>query len=155
MCAVRNWEMGTRGVWGTGTVSGDGCFYTGDIGRIDDEHYLYIMGRSKDMIISGGYNIYAEEVESVLAAHPMVQEVAVIGVPREKWGEEVKAVIVRKPGMEVSETEIIEFCRARLASYKKPQSIDFVSHLPRSGAGKVAKNKLKEKYWQGFDRDVH
>ncbi len=107
------------------------------------------------MIISGGYNIYAEEVESVLAAHPMVQEVAVIGVPSEKWGEEVKAVIVRKPGTEVSETEIIDFCRARLAGYKKPQSIDFVSDLPRSGAGKVAKSKLKEKYWEGLDRKVH
>jgi fatty-acyl-CoA synthase len=132
-----------------------GWFYTGDIGRIDDEQYLYIMGRSKDMIISGGYNIYAEEVESVLAAHPMVQEVAVIGVPSEKWGEAVKAVIVRKPGTELSETEIIDFCKTRLASYKKPQSIDFVSNLPRSGAGKVAKSKLKEKYWEGFDREVH
>jgi len=132
-----------------------GWFYTGDIGKLDEEHYLYITGRSKDMIISGGYNIYAEEVERVIAAHPKVQEVAVIGVPDERWGEAVKAIVVPKPAEKVTEGEVIEFCKANLASYKKPQSVEFVANLPRSGAGKVAKNRLRQMYAGGFERKIH
>jgi acyl-CoA synthetase (AMP-forming)/AMP-acid ligase II len=122
---------------------------------MDEEHYLYIIGRKKDMIISGGYNIYAEELERILAAHPKIHESAVIGVPDEKWGESVKAVVVLKAGFEATQEEIIEFCKAHLASYKKPQTVDFVPSLPRSGPGKVAKNKLREKYWAGLERKVH
>jgi fatty-acyl-CoA synthase len=133
----------------------DGWYYTGDIGRFDEENHLYILGRSKEMIISGGYNIYAEEVEQALAAHPKVQEVAVIAVPDEKWGEAVKAVVILKPGVQATEIEIIDFCKDSLASYKKPQSVDFVSSFPRVGAEKVARNKLREKYWAGFERRVH
>ena len=133
----------------------NGWYYTGDIGRFDEDHGLYILGRSKEMIISGGYNIYAEEVEQVLATHPKVQEVAVIAVPDEKWGEAVKGVVVLKPGVQATEAEIIDFCKDNLASYKKPRSVDFVSSLPRVGAEKIARNKLREKYWAGFERNVH
>ena len=130
-------------------------FYTGDVGNLDEDHSLYIVGRSKDMIISGGYNIYAEEVERVIGAHPAIQEVAVIGVPDEKWGEAVKAMVVVKPGMQVRESDIIDFCRDRLAGYKKPKSVDFLTSLPRIAVGKVAKQKLREKYWRDMDRKVH
>lgn len=139
----------------TNKVLRDGWYYTGDIGRIDEENYLYVLGRSKEMIISGGYNIYAEEVERTLAVHPKVQEVAVIAVPDEKWGEAVKAVVILKPGTKATEKEIIDFCKENLASYKKPQSVDFVSCLPRVGAEKIARKKLREKYWAGFERKVH
>lgn len=139
----------------TAEVLRGGWFYTGDIGKCDEEHYLYIVGRSKDMIISGGYNIYAEEVERVIAAHPKIQEVAVIGVPDAKWGEAVKAIVVLKPGAEATESEIIDFCKTNLASYKKPQSVDLVTSLPRSDVGKVAKSRLREKYWDGLERRVH
>jgi acyl-CoA synthetase (AMP-forming)/AMP-acid ligase II len=139
----------------TAEVLRGGWFYTGDIGKCDEEHYLYIVGRSKDMIISGGYNIYAEEVERVIAAHPKIQEVAVIGVPDTKWGEAVKAIVVLKPGAEATESEIIDFCKTNLASYKKPQSVDLVTSLPRSDVGKVAKSRLREKYWDGLERRVH
>jgi acyl-CoA synthetase (AMP-forming)/AMP-acid ligase II len=139
----------------TAEVFREGWYYTGDNGRLDEEHYLYIMGRSKDMIISGGYNIYAEEVEGILATHPKVQESAVIAVPDEKWGEAVKAIVVLKEGCKATGEEIIDFCRAHLASYKKPQMVEFVSSLPHSGPGKVAKNRLREKYWAGLERKVH
>lgn len=142
----------------TAEVLRDGWFYTGDIGKIETENYtqyLYIMGRSKDMVISGGYNIYTEEVERVIAHHPDVQEVVVIGVPDEEWGEAVKAVVVLKPGSQADEREIIDFCRANLASYKKPQSVDFVGSLPRTGAEKVAKKEVRDKYWAGLERKLH
>jgi len=139
----------------TAEVLKDGWFYTGDIGRIGEDHYLYIMGRSKDIIISGGYNIYAEEVERVIASHPDVQDVAVIGVPDEAWGEAIKAVVVLKPGAQAAEKDIIDLCKANLASYKKPQSVDFVTSLPRTGAEKIAKQKLRERYWAGLERKVH
>lgn len=139
----------------TAEVLKDGWYFTGDIGRLDEEHYLYILGRSRDMIISGGYNIYAEEVENVLKHHPKVLEVAVIGVPDEKWGEAVKAIIVLKPGCQAAEEEIIEFCKDNLASYKKPRSVEFVPYLPHIGAGKIAKKELKEKYWMGLERKIH
>lgn len=139
----------------TADVLRGGWFYTGDVGKMDEDNYLYIVGRSKDMIISGGYNIYAEEVEEVIAAHPKVQEVAVIAIPDDQWGEAVKAVVVLKPGMEASQGEIIDFCRGNLASYKKPQSVDFVTSLPRNDVGKVSKKIIREKYWAAFERNVH
>lgn len=139
----------------TAEVLREGWYYTGDIGRLDEEHYLYILGRSKDMIISGGYNIYAEEVERVLSAHPKVHQTAVIAVPDEKWGEAVKAIVVLKAGLEATEEEIIDFCKIHLAGYKKPQTVEFMSSLPYSGAGKVAKKQLREKYWADLERNVH
>jgi len=138
----------------TNQVLRKGWYYTGDIGRLDEEKYLYITGRSKDVIISGGYNIYAEEIERVIALHPKVKEVAVIAVPDEKWGEAVKAIVVLKKGFTATAEEIIEFCKMKIASYKKPQSVSFVSHLPHSEAGKIAKNQLKEEYWAGQQRKV-
>jgi acyl-CoA synthetase (AMP-forming)/AMP-acid ligase II len=139
----------------TAEVFRDGWFYTGDIGILDEEHYLYILGRKKDMIISGGYNIYAEELERILAAHPKIRESAVIGVPDEEWGESVKALVVLKTGLDATPEEIIEFCKARLAGYKKPRTVEFVPSLPRSGPGKIAKNTLREKYWAGLERKVN
>jgi acyl-CoA synthetase (AMP-forming)/AMP-acid ligase II len=133
----------------TAKVLKDGWFHTGDIGKLDEQGYLYILGRSKNIIISGGYNIYEEEVEGVLARHPKVKEVAVIGVPDEKWGEAVKAIVVLRPDVQASEKEIIDFCKENMASYKKPQSVDFVTGLLRLSSGKVAKQKLREKYWEG------
>jgi long-chain acyl-CoA synthetase len=138
----------------TAKVFKDNWFYTGDVGRMDEEGYLYIVGRSKNMIISGGYNIYEEEVERVLAAHPKVKEAAVIGVPDEKWGEAVKAIVSLRPGVEVREEEIIEFCKENLASYKKPRSVDFVAALPRLSSGKVAKQQLREKHWEGHEKKI-
>ena len=106
------------------------------------------------MIISGGYNIYEEEVESVMAQHPKVKDVAVIGIPDEKWGEAVKAVVILKPDAQVTEGEIIEFCKNKLASYKKPRSIDFVAEFPRLDSGKLAKQKLRDKYWEGYNLKI-
>ena len=106
------------------------------------------------MIISGGENIYSVEVEAVIYKHPAVLEVAVVGVPDEKWGEAVKAVVVLKPGKEVDEKELIDFCKQHIASYKVPKSIDFVDELPKSGAGKILKRVIRDKYWKGRERRV-
>ena len=110
----------------------DGWFHTGDAGYLDNDGYLYIYDRVKDMIISGGENIYPAEVENALFSHPAVADVAVIGVPDDKWGEAVKAIVVRKPGAEVTPEELIGFARERIAGYKVPRSVDFVDALPRN-----------------------
>ncbi|HEX78181.1 MAG TPA: fatty acid--CoA ligase [Dehalococcoidia bacterium] len=123
-----------------------GYLHTGDLATVDEEGYIYIVDRKKDMIISGGENIYSREVEEAIFAHPAVRDVAVIGVPDEKWGEAVKAVVVLKEGATATEEEIIEFCRQRIASYKKPKSVDFVPELPRNATGKVLKTLLREQY---------
>ena len=147
-----------KGYWNqpemTEQVLKDGWLHTGDMGRMDQHRYLYIVDRKKDMIISGGENIYAKEVEDVLSSHPAVAQVAVIGVPDNKWGEAVKALVIKKRGAEVSEEELIGFCKTRLASYKKPKSIEFVKDFPKSTAGKVLKRELREEYWQGRDRKI-
>jgi len=126
----------------------DGWFYTGDLATIDEYGYVYIVDRKKDIIISGGINISSKEVEEVLYKHAAVNQAAVIGVPHEKWGETVKAVVVLNKGYTVLEKELIDFCKAGLASYKKPTSIDFVSDLPKTSSGKINKKELREKYWQ-------
>jgi len=126
----------------------DGWFYTGDLATIDEEGYVYIVDRKKDIIISGGINISSREVEEILYRHEAVNQAAVIGVPDEKWGETVKAVVVLNKGIDVQEKELIDFCRAGLASYKKPTSVDFFSDLPKTSSGKINKRKLREKYWK-------
>ena len=120
-----------------------GWFHSGDLVRRDEEGFIYVVDRKKDMIISGGENIYSAEVEAVLHTHPGVQEAAVIGVPDPKWGETVKAVVVLKPGHEATPEEIIDFCGENLARFKRPKIVEFIRALPRSAAGKVLKNELR------------
>jgi fatty-acyl-CoA synthase/long-chain acyl-CoA synthetase len=132
----------------------DGWVVTGDIAYQDDDGYLYIADRKKDMIVSGGMNIYPAEVEAVIYRHPAVAQVAVIGVPDERWGEAVKAVIELKQGAKATEEEIIDFCKQHLASQKKPKSVDFVDALPVTNAGKVSKKEIRDQYWQGRERRV-
>ncbi|MCH7902389.1 AMP-binding protein, partial [archaeon] len=123
----------------------DGWFITGDIGKIDKDGYIMFMGRSKDLIISGGINIYPVEIEEVINSHPEVQESAVIGVPDKFFGEAVKAFVVLKNGITVDENDIISYCKQKVASYKKPKYIEFIENLPRNTMGKVQKNVLREK----------
>lgn len=130
-------------------------FLTGDAGYLDDKAYLYIYDRVKDMIVSGGENIYPAEVESALFGHPAVADVAVIGVPDERWGEAVKAVVVRKPGAELAPGELIGWARERIAGYKLPKSVDFIEALPRNPTGKILKRELRKTYWVGKDRQVN
>jgi len=132
----------------------DGYFRTGDGGYLDGAH-LVIADRKKDVIISGGENVSSIEVEDCLYQHPAVAEVAVIGVPHEKWGETVKALIVRRAGQTADEQEIIDFCRQRMAHYKCPTSIDFADELARTATGKLQKFKLRQPYWEGRDRLVN
>jgi acyl-CoA synthetase (AMP-forming)/AMP-acid ligase II len=132
----------------------DGWFRTGDIGRMDEAGYVYVEDRLKDMIISGGENIYSPEIERVLAEHPVVAEVAVIGVPDEQWGEQVKAVVSLKPGTESTEQELIGWCREHLASFKCPRSIDVLDALPRNPTGKILKRQLRQPYWEGRERAI-
>ncbi len=124
----------------------DGWLYTGDLATIDEEGYVQIVDRKKDMIITGGENVYSTEVENVLYMHPAILEAAVIGVPDEKWGEAVKAVVVLKEGYNLTEQEIISFCKEHLAHYKAPKSVDFVDSLPKTGSGKIYKKGLRERY---------
>ncbi len=123
-----------------------GWFHSGDLVKRDVEGYIYVVDRKKDMIISGGENIYPAEIEEVLYKHPKILECAVLGVHDEKWGESIKAVVVCKPGEQLSEQEVIDYCKSHLASYKKPRSVDFVESLPRSALGKVLKRVLREQY---------
>jgi fatty-acyl-CoA synthase len=143
----------TKGYWNrpeeTEKTFKDGWLFTGDMAVVDTEGYVNIVDRKKDMIITGGENIYSVEVENVLYAHPAIYEAAVIGVPDPKWGEAVKAVVVLKPGKSVTEQEIIQFCKENIARYKAPKSVDFISELPKTGSGKIFKKGLKEKYVSG------
>jgi long-chain acyl-CoA synthetase len=126
----------------------DGWYWTGDVGRLDDEGYLYLLDRSKDMIVSGGENVYCTEVEDALYTHAQVLEATVFGIPDERWGEAVHAVVV--PRGDVSADELVAHCRSRIAGYKVPRSISFQSEpLPKSGPGKVLKRELRAVYWEG------
>ena len=133
----------------------DGWLYTGDLATIDREQYVRIVDRKKDMIVTGGENVYTLEVENLLYKHPAILEVAVIGVPDSKWGEAIKAVVVLKKDYSVSEQEIIDFCKERTAHYKCPKSIDFLNDLPKTGSGKIFKKSIREKYWEGYEKRVH
>ncbi|HWA01936.1 MAG TPA: long-chain-fatty-acid--CoA ligase [Rhizomicrobium sp.] len=130
-------------------------FSTGDAGFFDADGYLYIHDRVKDMIVSGGENIYPAEVENALMGHPAIADVAVIGVPDERWGEAVKAIVVKKPGIEAPPDEIIAYARQRIAGYKLPKSVDFVDTLPRNPSGKVLRKDLRRPYWEGRERQVN
>jgi long-chain acyl-CoA synthetase len=148
-----------KGYWrlseATASSMRDGWFHTGDAGYFDEDGYLYIHDRLKDMIISGGENVYPAEVESALFGHPAVADIGVIGVPDERWGEAIKAVVVRKPGVVVTEAELIAYARERIAHYKAPKSVDFVDALPRNPSGKILKRVLRAPYWEGRDRQVN
>ena len=140
----------------TAAAIDDGWMHTGDLATVDQENFIYIVDRSKDMIISGGENIYTAEVENALYTHPAVLEAAVIGIPHEQWGEIVHAVVVCKSGMSVSSDELIVHVRTQIAGYKIPRSIEFRPEaLPKSGAGKILKRDLREKYWAGKSRQVN
>jgi len=135
-------------------VRPDGWFRTGDMGRVDDEGFVFVEDRIKDLIISGGENIYSPEIERVLAEHPSVMEVAVIGVPDDRWGETVKAVVSLKPDTSATEEELIAYCREHLAAYKCPTSVDILEALPRNPTGKILKRDLRKPYWEGRDRTI-
>ncbi|MEM5432800.1 AMP-binding protein [Cupriavidus oxalaticus] len=132
----------------------NGWLHTGDIGHLDAEGCLHITDRKKDMIISGGFNVYPSEVEQVIWSHPAVQDCAVIGVPDDKWGEAVKAVVELNVGQAVSAEELVALCKEKLGSVKAPKSVDFVAALPRSTVGKVLKKDLRQQYWQGQQRNI-
>jgi acyl-CoA synthetase (AMP-forming)/AMP-acid ligase II len=137
------------------TLDKDGWLRTGDAGYMDEDGYLYIHDRIKDMIISGGENIYPAEVESALCDHPDVAEAAVIGVPDERWGEAVKAIVVMKPGKSATAADIISFTRERIAGFKTPKTVDFIEALPRNPSGKILRRHLRDPYWVGRDRQVN
>jgi fatty-acyl-CoA synthase len=139
----------------TRTLSADNWLRTGDAGTLDKDGYLYIHDRIKDMIISGGENIYPAEVESAICDHPDVAEVAVVGVPDDTWGEAVKAVVVMKPGRTATAADLIAFTRERIAAFKTPKSVDFVAALPRNASGKILRRQLREPYWEGQERQVN
>ena len=147
-----------KGYWNREEATADvirgGFFHTGDAGYFDEEGFLYIHDRVKDMIVSGGENVYPAEVENAIFGHPGVADVAVIGVPDDTWGEAVKAIIVAKPGEEPSEEDIIAWAKERIAGYKAPKSVDFAEALPRNPSGKILRKDLREPYWAGQERRV-
>ncbi|OBA76854.1 long-chain fatty acid--CoA ligase [Mycolicibacterium elephantis] len=136
------------------TVTPDGWLKTGDVGYLDDAGYLYLYDRIKDMIVSGGENVYPAEVENVLMDHPQVADVAVIGVPDDTWGEAVKAIVVPASEAALNPAELLGFARERLAGFKLPKSVDFAAELPRNPSGKLLKRRLREPYWCDVDRRV-
>jgi fatty-acyl-CoA synthase len=147
-----------RGYWNLPEATAEalrgGWMHTGDAGVIDEEGYIYLQDRVKDMIVSGGENVYPREIENVLFQHPAVADVAVIGVPDERWGETVKAIVVARQGRMPTAEELIDFCRDKLAGYKRPRSVDFLPALPRNPSGKVLKRELREPYWEGQRRRI-
>lgn len=132
-----------------------GWHHTGDVGYMDEDGYVYIVDRKKDMIISGGFNVYCTEVEAGIMALPQVQECAVIGVPDDKWGEAVKAIVVCRPGDSLSESEVIAHCKAKLGSVKSPKSVEFWSEIPKTPAGKLDRKAMRKPYWATAERGVH
>ncbi|RYH70994.1 MAG: o-succinylbenzoate--CoA ligase [Alcaligenaceae bacterium] len=139
----------------TAEVSAHGWHHTGDIGRIDQDGYVYLVDRKKDMIVSGGFNVYPSEVEQVIWTHPAVQDCAVVGAPHEHWGEAVTAVVELKPGMNALPEEIMSLCKAQLGGVKAPKSVEIWEQLPRSSVGKVLKREIRAKFWAGRDRMIN
>jgi acyl-CoA synthetase (AMP-forming)/AMP-acid ligase II len=138
----------------TEEVKAGGWYHTGDAASLDKEGFLYIKDRVKDMIITGGENVFPAEVENALHSHAEITDVAVIGIPDDKWGEAIKAVIVRKPGSSLSEADIIDYARTRIAGFKVPKSIDFIDELPRNPSGKILRRVLRAPYWDAVGRQV-
>jgi long-chain acyl-CoA synthetase len=165
---VKQGEVGEVAVRGAGVMRGywrqpeataaaidaNGWYRTGDAGWLDGDGDLFIYDRVKDMIVSGGENVYPAEVENAIDGHPDVAEVAVIGVPDALWGEAVKAIIVAKPGAAADEASVIAWARKRIGGFKVPKSVDFVDALPRNATGKVLRRMLRERYWSGLERRV-
>ena len=148
------------GYWGMESVTAEtlrnGWLHTGDLGYMDEDGFVFIVDRAKDMVISGGENIFSVEVEGAIYSHPAVQECAVIGIPHEHWGEAVHAIVVLREGSRASDSEIIEHCREKIAGYKVPRTVDFrVEPLPVSGAGKVLKNELRAPFWEEKNKRVN
>ena len=147
------------GYWGnpgaTDEVFSDRWYKTGDVAVCDEDGYHYIVDRVRDMVITGGLNVYPAEVEAALSRHPAVGEVAVIGVPDDRWGESVKAVVVLREGTAATAGELAAFCGENLAGYKKPRSFDFVDSLPTGSTGKILKRELARQYWEGKGRRVN
>ncbi len=136
------------------TIDAEGWVHTGDAAIMDEDGFVYIQDRIKDMIISGGENVYPAEVESAIYGHPAIAEVAVIGIPSEKWGEEVKACIVCKPGHDLDPNEVIAYTRERVAAFKAPKTIDIIPEMPRNASGKILRRQLRDPYWEGQERQV-
>jgi long-chain acyl-CoA synthetase len=133
----------------------DGWMHSGDGGWMDEDGFVYVVDRLKDMIITGGENMYSIEVENAVARHPAVAQCAVIGIPSKRWGEQVHAVVVKKSGAKISADELIAFCKTLIAGYKCPRSVDISeTPLPLSGAGKILKRELRKSFWEGRERRV-
>lgn len=149
----------TSGYWNkpdeTKAALRDGWYWTGDVGYLIEDGHLFLVDRAKDMIISGGENVYSIEVEDAVSTHPAVAEVAVIGVPDDRWGERVHAVVALRPGATLSEVELRDHCRELIAGYKRPRSLEIVAALPRSGPGKVLKQELRKPHWHDADRQIN
>ncbi len=147
-----------RGYWNrpeaTAETIIDGWLLTGDAGYRDEDGYFYIHDRVKDMIVTGGENVYPAEVENAIFGCPGIADAAVIGVPSDRWGEEVKAVVVCKPGEAPTAAEVIAYARGRIAGYKAPKSVEFIDALPRNASGKVLRRELRAQYWAGRDRAI-
>ena len=148
-----------RGYWNqpqlTADTIRDGWLKTGDAGYLDDQGYLYLVDRVKDMIVSGGENVYSAEVENALMRHPDLLQCAVIGVPDDRWGERVHAVVYLRPGSKVTSAELNAHCEGLIANYKRPKSYDFSkTPLPLSGVGKILKTELRKPYWAGRSRNI-
>jgi fatty-acyl-CoA synthase len=147
-----------RGYWRkeeeTKKTIGDGWIHSGDLGTVDEDGFIYVLDRKKDMIITGGLNVYSIEVENVLARHPGVAEVIVFGVPDPKWGEQVLAIVLRKPDSIVSEENLIQYCKDNLSVYKVPKRVEFRESIPKTAYGKYDKKKVRAEYWAGYDRQI-
>jgi acyl-CoA synthetase (AMP-forming)/AMP-acid ligase II len=135
-------------------IDDEGWARTGDVGFVDDDGFLHIVDRKKDVIVSGGFNIYPAEVERVIAGLEEVSEVVVVGTPSERWGEAVKAVVVVRPGFELDADRVVDVCRRNLASYKKPVEVEFVDYLPKGSTGKILRRELRDREWSGKERRV-
>lgn len=139
----------------TASIREHGWHHTGDIGYVDEDGYVYIVDRKKDMIISGGFNVYCGEVEGAIMALPQIREAVVFGVPHDKWGEAVKAVVVMQDGESLSEDAVIRHCKTKLGGVKSPKSVEFRSEIPKTPAGKLDRKAIRKPYWAGIDREVH
>ena len=144
-------DLVMKGYWNSSSLTADimrnGWLHTGDMGRYDKDGYVYIVDRKKDMIITGGENVYPREVEETMYAHPAISECAVFGIPHSKWVEAVHAVVVLKSGATTTPEDLIAFCKEKIAGYKAPKSVEIVEEIPKSATGKILKREMKKKYW--------